>query len=111
MSHLLVRTLGLRRGVMSWNDGRSPNFCLIFDGGRAALCAHEVPDAQQARAYSLDAAALMAHQPARAPASASWALPALSGLCTADIASGRLHHIADASTDCLADPAPYSHDG
>ena len=102
------------RTCVSWNDGRSPNFCLIFDGflsGRAALCAHEVPDAQQARAYSPDAAALMAHQPARAPASASRALPALSGLCIADIASGRLHHVADVSADCLADPAPYSHDG
>ena len=55
---------------MSWNDGRSPNFCLIFDGflsGRAALCAHEVPDAQQARAYSLDAAALMALMAHRRP--------------------------------------------
>ena len=67
---------------MSWNDGRSPNFCLIFDSflsGRAALCAHKVPDAQQAWAYSLDAAALTAHHPAHAPASASRALPALPG--------------------------------
>ena len=99
---------------MSWNDGRSPNFCPIFDSflsGRAALCAHEVPDTQQTCAYSLNAAALMAHHSTCASASASRALLALPSPRTADIALGRLHHIADVPTDCLANPAPYSHDG